>query len=225
MVHLDIFVPPLVVAHLVGLCALVYSLEKVTGAVSRARRRLSRLLACPALAPAAGPSSAPPSTAEAAPPSPQPAPVHALGAPTAPRLASGAPGGGAARSPGRAPPARPSDWDSSQIARELLASGGAAPASELHRLALRWVRGCAHAARPRLARAPRQTAGASATLPACRGLPHDADMSPQPHRRSCSVDLSMQISSTSRPVSACLVGQHTRSMAWKPNHKKHRLNS
>ncbi len=44
MVHPDIFVPPLALAHLVGLCALVYSLESITGCFTCMWRRLALLL-------------------------------------------------------------------------------------------------------------------------------------------------------------------------------------
>lgn len=44
MLHPEIFVPPLALAHLVGLCALVYSLESVTGCFTRMWRRHPLLL-------------------------------------------------------------------------------------------------------------------------------------------------------------------------------------
>ena len=44
MLHPEIFVPPLALAHLVGLCALVYSLESITGCFTCMWRRLPLLL-------------------------------------------------------------------------------------------------------------------------------------------------------------------------------------
>ena len=167
-IHPDVFVPPLAVAHLVGLAALFYSLEKVTGCFSRTWRALVLLLGLRT-------GAAPDDTGTSAPPTPKALPFgqfklsprrpsalqHAAtlppkrpgaagpGARLASHLTSPTPGEGLAspRSPAAALLARASnDWDSSVVARELLAGagGGAAAAPGLHRVAPRWVRGCAH---------------------------------------------------------------------------------
>ena len=170
-IHPDVFVPPLAVAHLVGLAALFYSLEKVTGCFSRTWRTVVLLLGL-----RTGP--APDDAGSSAPQTPKALPFgqfkmsprrpgalqHAAtlppmqfggagsGALLASHLTSPTPDEGLAspRSPAAALLARASnDWDSSVVARELLAgaSGGAAAAPGLHRVAPRWVRGCAHTVR------------------------------------------------------------------------------
>ena len=170
-IHPDVFVPPLAVAHLVGLAALCYSLEKVTGCFSRAWRALVLLLGLRtgAAPDDAGSSASPTPKAlpfgqftqsprrpgalqHAATLSPKHLAAAGPGALLASHLTSPAPGEGLAspRSPAAALLARASnDWDSSVVARELLAgaSGGVAAAPGLHRVAPRWIRGCAHKVR------------------------------------------------------------------------------
>ena len=172
-IHPDVFVPPLAVAHLVGLAALFYSLEKVTGCFSRAWRALVLLLGLRT-------GAAPDDAGSSAPPTPKALPLgraklssrrpvalqHAAtlppkqvgaarpGALLASPLTSPVAGEGLAspRSPAAALLTRASnDWDSSVVARELLAgaSGGAAAAPGLHHVAPRWVRGCVHKVRMR----------------------------------------------------------------------------